>query len=286
MKKTKRFMAGILAAAVTLSISGAALAESVTVDYYGNPAFRVSGVTSLNDKPTFKDIYGNNGNGYYCTAPVTVEVLAGDVSEIGASQLVSIGDKLDLASRYSDSSTNYEGSSEKGAAFSIASPGIYWISSLDSELSGSAETYAFISGNVAPTSSKVYIDGKETEFLAYNIGGNNYFKLRDVAMALNGSQKQYNVSWDAEKGAISLSKETAYEPVGGELEIGSAGEKTATPNISNTYLNGELCGFISYTIDGNNYYMLRGLGKTFDFAVEWNSETNSIHIDTSKSYTK
>ena len=39
-------------------------------------------------------------------------------------------------------------------------------------------------------------------------------------------------------------------------------------------------------IYSNNYYMLRGLGKTFDFAVEWNSETNSIHIDTSKSYTK
>lgn len=43
----------------------------------------------------------------------------------------------------------------------------------------------------SPTSSKVYLDGKEIKLTAYNISGNNYFKLRDMGDALG-----FAVRWD------------------------------------------------------------------------------------------
>ncbi len=40
-----------------------------------------------------------------------------------------------------------------------------------------------------PTKSRVLVNGKEVAFGAYNIDGYNYFKLRDLAMALSGTVK-------------------------------------------------------------------------------------------------
>ncbi len=48
-----------------------------------------------------------------------------------------------------------------------------------------------------PTSSKVVVDGKEVAFEACNIGGNNCFKLRDIAEGAD-----FNVTWDAMTGGL------------------------------------------------------------------------------------
>ena len=43
--------------------------------------------------------------------------------------------------------------------------------------------------NVVPTSSIVLVNGEAVSFQAYNIGDNNYFKLRDIAFVLSGTEK-------------------------------------------------------------------------------------------------
>ena len=47
-----------------------------------------------------------------------------------------------------------------------------------------------------PTASKVLVNGKEVAFDAYNISDNNYFKLRDIALQISGTEKQFEVQWD------------------------------------------------------------------------------------------
>lgn len=71
-----------------------------------------------------------------------------------------------------------------------------------------------------PMKSIVLVNGKAVAFDAYNIGGNNYFKLRDVANAINGSEKQFEVTWDGSKNAINLISNNAYTAVGGEMTKG------------------------------------------------------------------
>ena len=71
------------------------------------------------------------------------------------------------------------------------------------------------------TSSKVLVNGRAVAFEAYNIDGCNYFKLRDLAMALAGSEKQFDVGWDGTGNAVTLTSGKAYTPVGGELSAGS-----------------------------------------------------------------
>ena len=75
--------------------------------------------------------------------------------------------------------------------------------------------------SVRATASAVLVNGERVEFDAYNIAGNNYFKLRDLAYALNGTDKQFEVGYDAERNAVILTGGQAYTPVGGEMSAGN-----------------------------------------------------------------
>ena len=91
---------------------------------------------------------------------------------------------------------------------------------------------------VSPTSSSVLVNGTLTAFEAYNIGGNNFFKLRDLAYVLNSSEKQFAVGWNGAANAISLTSGAPYEIVGGEMVQGGEAAKTAVPTTSRIFLDG------------------------------------------------
>ena len=54
---------------------------------------------------------------------------------------------------------------------------------------------------------------------AYNIDNNNYFKLRDIAMKLKNSYKNFDIQWDNEKNAITIVQNKGYNSVGVEIDI-------------------------------------------------------------------
>ena len=58
-----------------------------------------------------------------------------------------------------------------------------------------------------PTAARILLDGKAVSFAAYNIGGNNYFKLRDIGQAMN-----FGVDWDSTKRTIAIDTSKAYTP--------------------------------------------------------------------------
>lgn len=132
-----------------------------------------------------------------------------------------------------------------------------------------------------PTASKVLVNGKEISFDAYTINQNNYFKLRDIASVLSGTNKQFEVTWNGEKGAIEMLSNQAYTSVGGELAAGDGLSKTPVLNTAKVYLDGKEVNLTAYTINGNNYFKLRDLGQLFNFGVSWNG---AVVIDTSTGY--
>lgn len=138
-----------------------------------------------------------------------------------------------------------------------------------------------------PTASKILVNNKEIAFEAYNISGNNYFKLRDIAAAVNNTGKSFEVTWDGANNAIRLISGKNYTAVGGELAIpASLTDVEAMPATSKIFLNNKEVRFIAYNIKGNNYFKLRDIGKAIDFGVAWDGKTNSISIDSSVSYTE
>ena len=145
-----------------------------------------------------------------------------------------------------------------------------------------------------PTTSKVYVDGKEVAFEAYNINGSNYFKLRDVAFNLRGTEKQFEVVWDStvkidigEKsynGAINMITKKPYTTVGSEMKKGDGEVKQAKLNTYPIMMNGYVVNLTAYNINGNNFFNLRDLANKFDFNVSWDSTLNAIVVNTAESY--
>ncbi|WP_438434847.1 stalk domain-containing protein [Gorillibacterium sp. sgz500922] len=133
--------------------------------------------------------------------------------------------------------------------------------------------------NAVPSVSKVLVNGKSVSFEAYSINNSTYFKLRDLAKAVNGTEKGFEVGWDGEHNAISLTSGEAYTAVGGELAV-SANLKTkkATLSSAKVYLDDEEIQLTAYTIGGNNYFKLRDLAKALDMAVTFDAKTNTIGI--------
>ena len=79
------------------------------------------------------------------------------------------------------------------------------------------EPYTVVGGEMAskgaggkiayPTDSTVFLNGRETNFTAYNIEGNNYFKLRDIGQAMD-----FGVDWDDAAQTIAIDTSLPYTP--------------------------------------------------------------------------
>lgn len=140
---------------------------------------------------------------------------------------------------------------------------------------------------VQPTSSKIVVDGEIIAFEAYNINGNNFFKLRDLAAALDGTSKSFEVTWDEDNQSINLLSGQSYTIAGGELTIpDEAVSVKAKPTYTTLYVDDRPLDFIAYNIHGNNFFKLRDIARALDIGVTWDAETGQVGIDTSVSYTE
>ncbi|MCL2058294.1 MAG: hypothetical protein FWH01_04445 [Oscillospiraceae bacterium] len=94
-----------------------------------------------------------------------------------------------------------------------------------------------------PTASTVLVNGENIVYDAYNIGGSNYFKLRDLAFTLSGTEKQFEVKWVEEADSIMLIGEMPYTVLGGEMVDKGTGEKSASPTTSSIIYSEKLISF-------------------------------------------
>ena len=150
-----------------------------------------------------------------------------------------------------------------------------------------------ITVSAVPVSSKIAVKNKEVKdnktatVNAYNINNKNYFKIRDLAYALNGTVKQFDVKWDEKSKTVSIISGSSYQIVVGEMAENSSGIKTAAPTVVTIYLDGRdgrEAQFTVYNIDGNNYYNLLDVMQIFDIYVEYDEKTETTTLDTSKKY--
>jgi hypothetical protein len=101
----------------------------------------------------------------------------------------------------------------------------------------------------------------------FQAAGQTYFKLRDIAVILSGTDFEFDVAWDGEAKLIVLLVGTPYsaEPALSDFEPGQVTHMTAAqPPI--------LIGDAPYELGalmvaGSNYFTLEELGALLDFTV-------------------
>ncbi|MBO6040280.1 MAG: hypothetical protein J6P58_03645, partial [Oscillospiraceae bacterium] len=133
---------------------------------------------------------------------------------------------------------------------------------------------------VAPTNQKLTVDGVAKNTEIYNIDGSNYFKLRDIAALLNGTDAQFSVEYDPDIKMIDICIGEPYESVGGELTVGTDKSASAVPSSQQIRVNYASVDLTAYNIGGNNFFKLRDLGDALNFDVDYDSATRTILINT------
>ena len=140
----------------------------------------------------------------------------------------------------------------------------------------------------APVQYDFYIDGgKSAPLWAYEIEGSAYFRLRDLAMVLIGTEKQFEISWDQGKNAVSLTAGTAYTPIGNEMskppELSEASGDIGAVAYSPTtlfYIDNRQVPIRAYIINGSHYIMLADLAANLMFAAGRDEEQHAVKIIT------
>ena len=134
-----------------------------------------------------------------------------------------------------------------------------------------------------PSSDRLTVNGVAGNPTVYNIDNSNYFKLRDVAALLNGTEKQFSVGYDGEKQSVTAATGQGYDKLPTDLAGPPAGPGKAKVSHNAIYVDGVKIKAEVYNINDNNYFKLRDLGKELNFYVGWTLE-RGIYIETDKPY--
>ncbi|MCL2774738.1 MAG: Ig-like domain-containing protein [Oscillospiraceae bacterium] len=147
-----------------------------------------------------------------------------------------------------------------------------------------------------PMVAKISVDGSvDASLCAYNIDGNNYFKLRDIAEIIkrrvkNNTTKQFDVEWvGGSNNRVNLIKNKEYTYIQVEfsdnfITWSSSGSKTVNESTHKFFVSNVQVNWAAYLINGFNYVKLRDVMETVDINVVWDSTSETTRLDTSKGY--
>ena len=131
----------------------------------------------------------------------------------------------------------------------------------------------------------LYVNGTAKTLNAVNIKGNNFLKLRDLAYLLDGTSKQFNVTYTESINTAHIHSLTSYvndpqNPVNQPITL-------SRPQLSSqkVTLDGSNAYPIAYNVAGSNYVNLRQVCAMLDIGLTYSAATNTVTITTANSYT-
>ncbi len=129
------------------------------------------------------------------------------------------------------------------------------------------------------TAQKLTVNGETKTAEIYNINGNNYFKLRDMAALLTGTGSRFSVDYDKESRTVIIRTGEAYNQQPGDLEPGEDRSASAVRSNQSIRIDGvTVSDLTAYNLGGNNFFKLTELGEKLGFSVEYDAAANAMVV--------
>ena len=149
---------------------------------------------------------------------------------------------------------------------------------------------AFADGaTAAPSPQRFLVNGEDAGVFCdiYNINNYNYFKLRDIAALLEGTEAQFAVGYDNATRTVTITTGGTYIWTGNDLNaVGSAASAKAELSSQTLTVDGKtVTGLSVYNINGSNYFKLRELGDLLGFTVSYDGATDTAAVEAKPLYT-
>ncbi len=132
---------------------------------------------------------------------------------------------------------------------------------------------------VVLTNQALRVDGAAQTCEVYNIGGSNYFKLRDIALLLSATNSRFDVGYDEKTRTAAVTTGAVYHPDGSELILRGDLSATAQKSSQDLLIDGVLRDDLdAWNIGGNNFFRLRDLGGALNFDVDYDEATRTMLV--------
>ena len=138
----------------------------------------------------------------------------------------------------------------------------------------SSEAVSVPSYNAKPCLTKIIADSETTSVNAYNIGGYNYYKIKDLQYICADTSWAFTAAYNEKTRTIELT--TAAPENYDSLSVKVLTPKNAVPSNANLIKDGKKLSLTAYNIDGYTYFKLRDIGDLFGFDPIWNESDRSI----------
>lgn len=137
-----------------------------------------------------------------------------------------------------------------------------------------------------PIHQEVVFDGNETVMMGYNINGNTYFRLREVALNITDHienwEHHFHIYYDKDLNSIDLIRGANFVPMtyNKEYTVGTEIKEGIRSNARLT-VNGSVLDtdqIKGYVIDGYTFYKLRDLATIATLDIEWCEDERVIEL--------
>lgn len=132
-----------------------------------------------------------------------------------------------------------------------------------------------------PTTQTFVVNNRVVDCVAYNIGGYNYFKLRDVVKGLSDTGDKINVRYDRKARVVEFVPGEAYvssPKVEGKIVAVEVPDSQVVMGHAKVKINGAVREVESCNISGYNFSKIRSLGEVLSKEVGYDSAKRAVHI--------
>ncbi|MDR3238699.1 MAG: TlpA family protein disulfide reductase [Clostridiales bacterium] len=131
-----------------------------------------------------------------------------------------------------------------------------------------------------PKKMPLSVDGKKTTMDAYNIGGSNYFKLRDLARLLSGTPKQFDVNWNESASRADLITGTPYTLTSADSTPALSDSAAANLALQTLYVDAKAYQITAANIQDLNYFKIRDFASLVNMPIDYQQSTDTILLST------
>ena len=124
----------------------------------------------------------------------------------------------------------------------------------------------------------VKVQDKKVVVNAFSIKGSNHIKLRDFATLLAGTEKKFEVKYDAKTNTVQLLSGGIYTAVGNEMLLDKSGKGITKKSPYGVKLDDKDLDIQGYTVDGDLYFKPEDLASVMGIQWEKDSETDVFQL--------
>lgn len=129
---------------------------------------------------------------------------------------------------------------------------------------------------VVLTRQTLLFNKEKVNLEVYNIDGDNYFKLRDVAFLLMDTKYEVSLDFNTYFRSIYAKCGGTYVPNGDEMLTGTDMSSKCVVSNWDIIVDGTYVPCKVYNIGGNNFFRIRDLGSAFGFGVDYDAKQNAV----------